>query len=119
MHSRRRAGPPVRISPRTTLNHQEIHLRGTASMAHEIETFTDGTAAFFTARTDAWHRLGTVTTGCLTAAQGMDVAYLGGWDVRKETLQTVASGAAVPNRWATTRKHPKTGQREVLGMVGK
>jgi site-specific recombinase XerD len=48
----------------------------------------------------------------------MDVAYLGGWDVRKETVQTVASGAAVPNRWATTRIHPKTGRREVLGMVG-
>lgn len=88
-------------------------------MAHEIEKFGDGTAAFFSARTDAWHRLGTVTTDCLTAQQVMDVAYLGGWDVRKEALQTVASGAAVPNRWATTRIHPKTGRREVLGMVGK
>ena len=27
-------------------------------MPHEIETFDDGTAAFFTARTDAWHQLG-------------------------------------------------------------
>ncbi|GAA3742027.1 hypothetical protein GCM10022225_26980 [Plantactinospora mayteni] len=88
-------------------------------MAHEIETFADGTAAFFTARKDAWHRLGTTTTDCLTAAQVMDVAFLGGWDVRKETVQAVPSGAAVPNRWATTRIHPKTGKREVLGMVGK
>lgn len=88
-------------------------------MAHEIETFTDGTAAFFAARKDAWHRLGTVTTECLTAAQVMDVAYLGGWDVRKESVQAVQSGAVVPNRWANTRKHPKTGKREVLAMVGK
>ena len=87
-------------------------------MAHEIEQFTDGTAAFFTARLDAWHRLGTVTTDCLTAAQVMDVAFLGGWDVHKEALQTVASGAPVPNKWATTRLHPKNGNREVLGLVG-
>ena len=87
-------------------------------MAHEIETFTDGTAALFTARQDAWHRLGTVTTDCLTAQQVMDVAYLGDWDVRKEQIQAVESGAVVPNKWATTRRHPKTGRREVLGMVG-
>lgn len=87
-------------------------------MAHELEQFTDGTTAFFSARQDAWHRLGTVTTECLTAADVMQVAYLGGWDVRKEHLQTIESAAAVPNRWATTRLHPKTGQREVLGMVG-
>ena len=87
-------------------------------MAHEIEQFDDGTAAFFTARQDAWHRLGTVTIDCLTAADVMTVAYLGGWDVRKEPLQTVESGAPVPGRFATTRRHPKTGQREVLGTVG-
>jgi len=88
-------------------------------MAHELEQFTDGTAAFFSARQDAWHRLGTVTTGCLTGVEVMQVAYLGGWDVHKERLQAVESGAAVPNKWATTRLHPKTGQREVLGTVGK
>ena len=87
-------------------------------MAHEVETFEDGTAAFFTARQDAWHRLGTVTTDCLTGQQVMDVAYLGGWDVRKERIQAVESGAVVPNKWATTRLHPKTSKREVLGMVG-
>jgi phage/plasmid-like protein (TIGR03299 family) len=87
-------------------------------VAHEIETFEDGTAAFFTARQDAWHRLGTVTTDCLTGQQVMDVAYLGGWDVRKERIQAVESGAVVPNKWATTRLHPKTSKREVLGMVG-
>lgn len=86
-------------------------------MAHEIEQFTDGTAAFFTARQTAWHQLGTVTTDCLTAGRVMQVAYLGGWNIRKETLQT-ESGAVVPHRWATTRLHPKTSVREVLGLVG-
>ena len=46
-------------------------------MAHEIETFDDGTAAFFTARTDAWHRLGVTTRDCLTAEQVMTTAKLG------------------------------------------
>jgi phage/plasmid-like protein (TIGR03299 family) len=87
-------------------------------MAHEIEQFDEGSAAFFSARTDAWHRLGTVTAGCLTAAEVMEVAYLGGWDVRKERLRTVESHARVPARYATTRAHPKSGVREVLGLVG-
>ena len=51
-------------------------------MPHEIETFDDGTAAFFTARTDAWHQLGTVTRDCLTAEDVMTTAQLGGWNVR-------------------------------------
>jgi phage/plasmid-like protein (TIGR03299 family) len=93
--------------------------KGTPILAHEIETFNqDGTAAFFSARQDAWHQLGSVTPGCLTAQDVMQVAYLGGWQVLKEGLRTVESGAAVPNRYATTRAHPKTGQREVLGLVG-
>jgi phage/plasmid-like protein (TIGR03299 family) len=87
-------------------------------MAHELEVFNDGTAAFFSARLDAWHRLGTVTSGCLSAAEVMQVAYLGGWDVRTEKLRTVESNAKVPAKLATTRLHPKTGQREVLGLVG-
>ena len=91
-------------------------------MAHELEQYStdDGTTAtaFFTARTDAWHRLGTVTTECLTAAEVMQVAFLGGWDVRKEGLRAAESGAVVPNRYATTRLHPVSGKREVLGTVG-
>jgi phage/plasmid-like protein (TIGR03299 family) len=87
-------------------------------MAHEIEQFGDGTAAFFSARQDAWHQLGTVTTGCLTAEEVMTVAHLGDWDVRKEAMRAVDSGALVPGRWAVTRRHPRHGAREVLGMVG-
>ena len=87
-------------------------------MAHELEQFSDGTTAFFSSRVDAWHQLGTVTTGCLTAADVMQVAFLGGWQVRKEGLLAAESGAAVPNKYATTRLHPKTGARETLGLVG-
>jgi phage/plasmid-like protein (TIGR03299 family) len=87
-------------------------------VAHELEQFSDGTTAVFSARQDPWHRLGTVTTDCLTAAEVMQVAYLGGWDIRTEALRTVESDAAVPGRYATTRIHPKTGQRETLGLVG-
>lgn len=88
-------------------------------MAHELEEFADGTTAFFTARQDAWHRLGTVTTDCLSAADVMEVAHLGGWDVQKEQLITRTSGVPAPGRFATTRAHPKTREREVLGSVGK
>ena len=55
-------------------------------MAHEIETFDDGTAAFFTARQDAWHRLGVTTRDCLTAEHVMTTARLGGWNVRTVPL---------------------------------
>src|SRR3954454_12747945 len=124
MHSRRRAGPPVRIYTRTTLNHQEIHLRGTASMAHEIETFDDGTAAFFTARQDAWHRLGVVTTDCLTAEDVMTTARLGGWNVRTVGLTATdltehgGTNLTVADHFATVLTHPTTGQPDVLGVVG-
>ena len=62
-------------------------------MSHEIETFDDGTAAFVTARQDAWHRLGVVTRDCLTAEQVMTTARLGGWNVR-----TVAADRDRPHR---------------------
>jgi hypothetical protein len=52
-------------------------------MAHELESFADGSTAFVTARVPAWHQLGVVTTGCLTAAEVITTARLGGWNVRK------------------------------------
>jgi phage/plasmid-like protein (TIGR03299 family) len=94
-------------------------------MAHEIETFEDGTAAFVTARTDAWHRLGTVTRDCVTAEEVMTTAYLGNWNVR--TLPLTASELTeegvttldVADHYATVRTHPKTGRPDVLGVVGR
>jgi phage/plasmid-like protein (TIGR03299 family) len=93
-------------------------------MAHEIETFDDGTAAFFTARTDAWHRLGVTTTDCLTAEQVMTTAQLGGWNVHTVGLTATeitpdgVTTLAVPDHFATVRTHPTSGQPDVLGVVG-
>ncbi len=99
-------------------------VEGENIMAHEIEQFTDGSAAFVGAREHAWHRLGTVLPQQFTAAECMDHAFLGGWDVRKEPLTTTvvtAEGVAlldVPDAYATVRTHPKTGLPDVLGVVG-
>ena len=93
-------------------------------MAHEIETFDDGTAAFFTARHDAWHRLGVTTRDCLTAEQVMATAQLGGWNVHTVPLTATdltADGVTtlpVPDHFATVRTHPVTGKPDVLGVVG-
>ncbi len=94
-------------------------------MAHEIETFDDGTAAFVTARQDAWHRLGTITRDCLSAEQVMATAYLGGWNVRTlpltatEITEHGVTTLDVPDHYATVRTHPKTGRPDVLGVVGR
>ena len=93
-------------------------------MPHEIETFDDGTAAFFTARTDAWHQLGTVTRDCLTAEQVMTTAHLGGWNVRTipltgtEITDDGVTTIPITDHYATIRTHPHTGKPDVLGVVG-
>ncbi len=93
-------------------------------MAHEIETFDDGTAAFFTARQDAWHQLGTVTRDCLTAEQVMTTAQLGGWNVRTialtgtEITDDGVTTLPITDHYATIRTHPRTGKPDVLGVVG-
>lgn len=93
-------------------------------MAHEIEQFSDGTAAFVSAREDAWHALGTVTTSALTAEDAMRLAALDSWNVRLVGLnatELTADGATmldVPSHRATVRTHPKTGRPETLGVVG-
>ena len=94
-------------------------------MAHNLEVFADGTAAFFTNREVAWHRLGTVTDGALTADEALRAAQLD-WTVLKssQTVQVpvlTADGITtldVPDRYATYRDHPKLGM-QALGIVGK
>ena len=54
--------------------------------AHELETWSDGSASFVSARSHAWHRLGVVLPAGFDAAQAMRHARLGGWHVRKEPL---------------------------------
>lgn len=97
-------------------------------MAHEIEnlTSTRAGASFVTARQHAWHGLGTVLPETFDAAAAMQHAHLGGWNVRKLALQTapelteagVTGPIALPDRFATVRTNPVTGQVEPLGVVG-
>ena len=93
-------------------------------MSHELERHTDGETAFVSARQHAWHRLGTVLPTEFNAAQAMEHARLGWWNVRKEHLQAVVvtddgvTTIDVPDRYATVRTNPVTGQPEALGVVG-
>lgn len=92
-------------------------------MSHDLEILSRG-ASFVSAREHAWHRLGTVLASEFDAAQAMEHAALGGWNVRKEPLQAVVIGAdgvdtiPVPGKFATVRTHPETGRPEALGVVG-
>jgi phage/plasmid-like protein (TIGR03299 family) len=90
---------------------------------HHIEQFADGSAAF-ASRLDAWHRLGIVTRECMTGAEVMVTAQLGGWNVRKLSMtatEITAEGVStveVPDKFATVRTHPVTGAVDYLGTVG-
>jgi len=96
-------------------------------MAHELETWSDGTASFVSAREHAWHRLGTVLPAEFDAAQAMSYARLGGWNVRTMALQTAPALSAdgvfgalpVPDQFATVRTNPVSGGVDVLGVVGR
>jgi len=96
-------------------------------MAHELETWSDGTASFVSAREHAWHRLGTVLPAEFDAAQAMSYAKLGGWNVRTMALQTapvlsddgVFGALPVPDQFATVRTNPVSGSVDVLGVVGR
>lgn len=93
-------------------------------MAHAIEQFSDGSAAFASARQDAWHRLGTVTPDAMTAEEALSAARLGGWNVRKliltarELTPEGVSSFDVERFYATARTHPVTGGTDILGVVG-
>ncbi|MGW6569833.1 DUF932 domain-containing protein [Streptomyces sp. NPDC054975] len=93
-------------------------------MAHQIEQFTDGTAALASARQSAWHKLGTVTEDAMTAEDAMRIAYLADWNVRLVDLHATditgdgVTTLEVPNHRASVRTHPKTRRSEVLGVVG-
>lgn len=95
-------------------------------MAHAIEQFEDGTAAFFSARVPAWHTLGTVTDGALTAADALKAAHMD-WHVYKTTepirmtalWEDGVADVPVDGKFATYRLHPKTGEPQALGVVGR
>jgi len=93
-------------------------------MSHEIETFEDGTAAFFSAREVPWHQLGTVTDGALTVQEALKVAQLD-WNVFKSDdpvqvpvlTDSGVQSVSYPGRYITYRDHPKLGL-QALGVVG-
>lgn len=97
-------------------------------MAHNLETFEDGTTAFFTAREVAWHKLGTVTEGALTAEDALSKAHLN-WEVRKSeqpvstivpvfNSDTETTKIEYSDKFMTYRYHPKNKKAEALGVVG-
>jgi phage/plasmid-like protein (TIGR03299 family) len=89
-------------------------------MADNIEKFDDGSAAFVSAREVAWHKLGTVTEGSLTAQDALEIAQLN-WKVKvsENHIQTEVDGQTIslPNKFLTYRNHPKKGLA-ALGVVG-
>jgi phage/plasmid-like protein (TIGR03299 family) len=95
-------------------------------MSHDLEVWEDGSASFVSAREHAWHRLGTVVPQQFDAAQAMQYAKLGGWNVRLVGLQTapvlddngVTPALEVTDRYATVRTNPDNGETDVLGVVG-
>jgi phage/plasmid-like protein (TIGR03299 family) len=101
-----------------------------APMSHDLERLPDGRTAFAAARTPAWHQLGTVTTGAMTAAQVIQAAQLASWNVRKipvigrETIPDPTTGnprtveVSAPDRAMTVRTNPVTGATDYLGVVG-
>ena len=91
------------------------------------DEFEDGTAAFFTNREVAWHKLGVVTPNALTAEDALKTALLD-WKVIKsdtpvETIVPTADGKSTskitfPDKYMTYRYHPKTKKADALGVVG-
>ena len=90
-------------------------------MASNIETFEDGTSAFFSNREVAWHKLGVVTDNAQTANQALQVAQLDSIvKVSENSVAAEIDGKMIsfPNRFLTYREHPKKGTT-ALGVVGK
>jgi phage/plasmid-like protein (TIGR03299 family) len=62
-------------------------------VSHELEELADGSTAFVSAREPAWHHLGTVADGPMTAAEMLKLSKLGGWNVRK----SIGVAAVIPS----------------------
>lgn len=93
-------------------------------MPHEIEIFADGSAGIAVAGRPAWHRLGYVAPGPMTAEELLTRANLADWNVRKVAVGAVTdpdTGQPVTadEDFLIVRTNPVTGQPERLGMVGK
>lgn len=93
-------------------------------MAHELNELAPGIHSFASARTDAWHRLGTVLDATMTAEQAMEAAHLSGWNVRKLGPLTIPeiteSGVTevVTDKYAVVYTNPVTKEVVYTGTVG-
>lgn len=94
-------------------------------MSHELDEMAPGVYAAAFARQDAWHQLGTtVPDRDMDASDVLELAHLGGWNVRKLDLTATemdengVTTLDVPDRFATVRTNPVTGKVEYLGTVG-
>jgi phage/plasmid-like protein (TIGR03299 family) len=94
-------------------------------VAHELETFADGSTAFVSARQSAWHQLGTVTDRTQSADEIMTKAKLGGWGVHTipvagiKVIDGVEHRIPCDDQVMTVRRNPVTAAIEYLGIVGK
>lgn len=90
-------------------------------MAHEINELAEGVHSFASARTHAWHQLGTVVDEAMTAEEAMSLAHLAGWNVRKTPMFTIdeeGNQIEADNRFATIYTNPVTKENQYLGVVG-
>lgn len=90
-------------------------------MAHQIETFGPGVAAFASHRVHAWHRLGTVVDHAMTAEEALSIAHLDNWNVRKRPMTTTTEDGEtvkVPSAYAIMRDNPINQSQNILGTVG-
>ena len=97
-------------------------------MTAGLEKLANGKVAFADSRKDAWHQLGQLDQGVMTAEEALEKAYLANWNVRTTPLQTTATVNVggeevpfqmnVPRHFASVRTNPVTGLVEVLGVVG-
>lgn len=83
-------------------------------MVDAIET-RNGKSLFVAGRdTPGWHRLGTVVPGTFTLAEGLELAGLDNWNVRKEPL--FHRGMRIEGQYANVRTID--GEDDVLAVVG-
>lgn len=99
-------------------------------MAHEIETYSDGTGSMYSARVTPWHHLGVVTPEAVTPREALRLARAD-YEVFKTatryavpTLEGVSEDGTLiegtewvddPGNYSTYRIHPETGRPVRLG----
>ena len=88
-------------------------------MSDMIEVHQDGTAAFASLREPGWHQLGTVFSKPVDATELLELAKLGGWDVRVEEIEAEGYNFGSQRYFFVVRTNPVTGDKDVLHVSGK